>query len=103
MQLDDSTESGPVCCQGVHGRLERRCALLLAWLRLHRPHMGLCGSSCKEQVRDNTHRDTPSHKLLGDFFILHTQCDANNVALNEPSQVLFLEMTQCFIPAGIVL
>lgn len=41
--------------------------------------------------------------MLGDLFILHTQCDANNTALVEPLQVLFLERTVCFVPAGIVL
>ena len=102
MQQGGSIECGPVCCQGVHGGLEWRCALLLAWLRLHGPHMGLCGSNCEGQVRDNTH--THSYiltQMLGYLLILHTQCDANNVALVEPLQVLFLEMTVCFIPAGI--
>ena len=36
--------------QGVHGRLRQRCALLLAWLRLHWADMGSCGSSCQGQV-----------------------------------------------------
>ncbi len=59
----------PVLCQGVHGRLERRCALLLAWLRLHRSNVGLCGSSCERQVFDNTYTDTPLNKMLRNLVI----------------------------------